>query len=85
MKWAIALVALLCGCGHSHTRVHVEGGRSFATLLGLSILGASVYEAERSGFAGDAREVPELDPSRKVSEQDCTKPLDYSLGNIRCK
>jgi hypothetical protein len=32
-----------------------------------------------------ARPVPELDPDRKVSEQDCTKPLDLSQGNIRCK
>ena len=32
-----------------------------------------------------ARPVPELDPGRKVSEQDCTKPLDLSQGNIRCK
>jgi hypothetical protein len=28
---------------------------------------------------------PPLAPDRRVSEQDCTKPLDYSLGNIRCK
>ena len=27
----------------------------------------------------------EMDPARRVSEQDCTKPIDYSLGNIRCK
>ena len=26
-----------------------------------------------------------MDPTRRVSEQDCTKPIDYSLGNIRCK
>ena len=32
-----------------------------------------------------ARPVPELDPDRKISEQDCTKPLDLSQGNIRCK
>jgi hypothetical protein len=32
-----------------------------------------------------ARPVPELDPDRKVSEQDCTKPLDLSQGNIRCR
>ena len=29
--------------------------------------------------------VPPLDPQRKVSEQDCSHPVDYSLGNIRCK
>jgi hypothetical protein len=32
-----------------------------------------------------ARPVPELDPDRKINEQDCTKPLDLSQGNIRCK
>lgn len=26
-----------------------------------------------------------LDPNRKVSEQDCTKPIDYAQGNLRCK
>jgi hypothetical protein len=26
-----------------------------------------------------------MDPNRRISEQDCSKPLDYSLGNIRCK
>lgn len=28
---------------------------------------------------------PEMAAERKVSEQDCTQPVDYSLGNIRCK
>ena len=28
---------------------------------------------------------PELAASRRVSEQDCSKPVDLSLGNLRCK
>src|SRR5262245_43901723 len=28
---------------------------------------------------------PELAPSRLISEQDCTKPVDLTLGNLRCK
>ena len=24
-------------------------------------------------------------PDRKISEQDCTKAIDYTLGNIKCK
>ena len=36
-------------------------------------------------FANDTSRPPEMDPNRKISEQDCSKPLDYSLGNIRCK
>jgi hypothetical protein len=66
--------------------VHVHTGSDFAALFGLGLLAAGVYGAERTGFFwGDTRSVPELHPNRKVSEQDCTKPLDYSLGNIRCK
>ncbi len=33
----------------------------------------------------DPRGAPELDPKRKVSEQDCTKPIDLAAGNLRCK
>jgi len=32
-----------------------------------------------------ARPVPELDPDRKVTEQDCTKPVDLTKGNLKCK
>jgi hypothetical protein len=28
---------------------------------------------------------PELAASRRISEQDCSKPVDLSLGNLRCK
>ena len=28
---------------------------------------------------------PELAPGRKVSEQDCSKPVDLQAGNLRCK
>ena len=40
-----------------------------------------------NGFDYDSvtRKPPEMDPSRKVSEQDCTRPLDFTRGNIRCK
>ena len=28
---------------------------------------------------------PEMATSRRVSEQDCSKPVDLTLGNLRCK
>jgi hypothetical protein len=28
---------------------------------------------------------PELAPGRRISEQDCSKPVDLTLGNLRCK
>lgn len=99
MKAALALLVLLAGCS-SHTawqvsagtpnpnlagQVQVSTGSGLATLFGLTILAAGAYEATRGGFAGDSWRAPEMAPDRKVSEQDCSKPLDYSLGNIRCK
>ena len=39
-----------------------------------------------SAFPGDAiRSKPELEPDRKVQEVDCSKPVDLSAGNLRCK
>ena len=28
--------------------------------------------------------VPPLDPQRKVSEQDCSRPVDLTAGNLMC-
>ena len=33
----------------------------------------------------DPRKAPPLDETRKVSEQDCSKPVDLFGGNLRCK
>ena len=33
----------------------------------------------------DPRKAPPLDPSRKVSEQDCSRPIDLNAGNLKCK
>ena len=33
----------------------------------------------------DPRSAPPLEERRKVTEQDCTKPVDMSSGNLRCK
>jgi hypothetical protein len=73
---------------------HIEGGRGLAVLFGLSILAAGIVETERERYStrpfltiseSNPRYAPEMAADRKVSEQDCTKPIDYTLGNIRCK
>ncbi len=33
----------------------------------------------------DPRKAPPLDESRRVSAQDCSKPVDLQSGNLRCK
>ena len=68
--------------------VHVHSSGDLAAVLGLAILAGVAYEAAYGGFGygvDSERRPPEMAPDRRVSEQDCTKPLDYSLGNIRCK
>ena len=98
MKGLIALLALLAGCSnsawqlsagtpHVHSNVHLHASGGVAALFGLGILAGSVYEVSRGGlsFANETSRPPEMAPNRKVSEQDCSKPLDYTLGNIRCK
>jgi hypothetical protein len=75
--------------------LQVQGGsRSLAAaivVLGLAA-GAVEYSREERSFPSPAAllpqrtpPAPELAPDRRVSEQDCTRPVDYSLGNIRCK
>ena len=29
--------------------------------------------------------VPDMDPSRRVNEQDCSKPVDIAAGNLMCE
>ena len=65
----------LVGC-----TVHIDTDSRAATVLGLGILAAGIYsyESERDPPA-------ELAPDRRISEQDCTRPIDPTLGNLRCK
>jgi hypothetical protein len=92
VRIAVLFCALLAGCS-AHTQVRsgspdsgvflqLEGGRRLAAIVGLSYLAAGMYSAD---WGSGAREPPELDPNRRVSEQDCSRPIDYTLGNIRCK
>ena len=100
MKYGLTFVALLAGCSNtawqvsaglppppSAASIHVDSS-GLATVMGAAIIVGSMYEAARYGVdyaGGYSRTPPEMDPGRKVSEQDCTKPLDFTLGNIRCK
>jgi hypothetical protein len=101
MKWLVPLMVFIAGCsaGHTHSSVtfvsvgaagavstHIEGGAGLAAVLGIAVIASSVIDNEPGLYgAGTPRQPPEMDPARRVSEQDCTKPVDWSLGNIRCK
>jgi|SRR5262245_16764255 len=101
MKWTVLVAALLAGCSsHSVVRissgspnqgVFVQASSAsgsdavtLGVLLGLAVIAISTSDYQGVGV-GNSRADPELDPNRRVSEQDCTKPIDWTLGNIRCK
>ncbi len=55
-------------------------GATAAALIGLGIIAAGMYDMERY------RSQPaELSPTRLISEQDCTKPIDWTRGNLKCR
>lgn len=74
--------------------VHAHGGRGLATVLiaiGL-IAGMVEYSREERPFPspstlipGNTAPAPAMAPGRRIADQDCTRPIDLSAGNLRCK
>ena len=71
-----------------------------ASLLALSCSGCAVGVATTSGFAtlynavmfigvastaDNVGPLPELDPNRRVGEQDCSKPIEDPSANLKCR
>lgn len=65
--------------------------------LALLIVAATASCSSTRGASSDARNKPattasasggstaQMDPKRKIAEQDCSKPVDIYQGNLRCK
>lgn len=78
--FSLSLALLLAGCGgHSN----VQERTTFGTLLAIGFLVGVSYESDR-GMPPSVR-VPELDASRTVNEQDCTRPIENPSANLRCR
>jgi len=54
-----------------------------SALFSAVFLGGVSYESERQA-PRSARE-PAPDPSRRVVEQDCTKPIEDRSANLKCR
>jgi hypothetical protein len=88
MKWPVVIVVLLAGCSHGGVRVD--------TLFGLTLLTVAAFDYERDRMRyredrfmplGGARPdaAPPLATDRKISEQDCTRPIEDFSANLRCR
>ena len=78
--------------------VHVQGSSTFAALLAIGILAGASYASDREYEASGMQRrsspfmplqrsgaVPELDATRTVNEQDCTRPIVDWSANLKCK
>jgi len=80
VKVAILLLALSCGVEAA------SGGKGAPVGAGPAPSSASSgFTRGGSGRMPDPRAAGPLDPKRKVSEQDCSKPVDLTAGNLKCK
>ena len=66
--------------------------RMWLVLAIIFIVGTVDYMREPRPFPSPVellpvptRPAPEFEPDRRVSEQDCSQPIDPSSGNLRCK
>ena len=76
MKLALLLLVFSC--------VAEAAGGKFAAAPAPS--GASNgFTRGGSGQMHDPRKAAPLAPKRKVNEQDCSKPVDLTAGNLKCK
>lgn len=80
----------------SSVGAHVQSGSAAAALIAIGILAAAWHgsESERYGvrdrldpFAPVSRPALglQLDESRRVNEQDCTRPIEDWSANLKCK
>ena len=67
----------------------VSGGKAGGLLSSTPMSSSQTTQTGHGGGSTrqqeELRNPPPLDPKREVSEQDCTKPLDLTKGNIKCK
>jgi len=68
----------------------IAGGAAWGALAGIALLGFAFHGpysetwAPGSGFE-ERRPIPAMAPDRLVHEQDCSKPIENPLANLRCK
>lgn len=75
--------------------INVQGGSTLGALIAIGVLGATVYgESYDNGIHYRANPflsiqptapAPQLDPSRSVHEQDCSKPIENRTANLKCR
>lgn len=75
--------------------INIQSGSTAGALIGIGVLGALIYgESSVNGTRYRANPflaiepttpAPPMDETRRVHEQDCTKPIEDWTANLRCR
>jgi hypothetical protein len=76
------LLCVLCAAGTALAAGHAGKAPHRAT---THAAGEKPARGHHGSPRADPRHAPPLTPSRKVDEQDCTKPVDIGSGNLKCR
>ena len=94
----LLLPLLIAGCGGNSnvqlssggapgvpggSTVSTQGPSTLGALIAAGLLIGSSIRSERN-LAPSTR-APDLDPSRRVVERDCTRPIEDWSANLRCR
>ena len=87
--FVLSLALLLAGCG-GHSNVQVASNGVPATggpvnVQGRSTLGLLFMIGVVSGTGHESNRQYEMDGTRKVNEQDCSKPIVDWSANLKCR
>ena len=86
---ALSLPAKAQQAAHTHGHSSVASRNlTLAVLISLALFGNEERPESRPGNLADLRrdnEPAPPDPARRISEQDCTRPIELDGGNLRCK
>ncbi len=88
-------VSMMAGCAHTHTTgtAHATGTTTVGGSVSVhghsnslaALIFAGMFLAAAMTYREPPASTPELDASRRINEQDCTRPIDESAGNLRCR
>jgi len=67
-------------------QVRVSSGSPLGNAIIVGVMAGDGVQYYRLGPDGKTQaQAPEMDPTRKINVQDCTRPIDRSAGNLMCR
>jgi len=91
-RFVLAFAVLAAGCA-SHTRISAGGGGASGVRVGLDVHSGSAVGAVIAigaigaayGSGSEPTKPPPMLEGRRVSEQDCSRPIEDPSANLRCR